>query len=221
MWDPLLQGFPCYTPPRPHTPKNQCNRHPLLPGFYSKPQQKPGLLGPSLSWFPLQPPYWSVTKWRDLPLAATLQYQGHVLLVRVKSAVCVQWVMRWLLLWWLGDLKFSDDIQLQACLFTGHTGPDWNTSTGYAVGFRPWLYDKTVNSIPWARSYQTRKSPNFSWFAYFCLCARHDCMLQSSSTIPPYYYSSTHGKLLVPFFSFSTKGCLKGQCHEMIYFLKV
>jgi hypothetical protein len=56
--------------------------------------------------------------------------------------------MRWLLLWWLGDLKFSDDIQLQACLITGHTGPDWNTSTGYAVGFRHWLYDKTVNSIP-------------------------------------------------------------------------
>jgi hypothetical protein len=29
-----------------------------------------------------------------------------------------------------------------------------------------------------------------------------------------------HGKLLVPFFSFSTKGCLKGQCHEMIYFFE-
>ena len=150
------------TPHPPPPPKKPVQQAPSPSWFLFLTPTKALATGTLPLLFPLQPTYWSVTKWRDLPLAATLQYQGHVLLVRVKSAVCVQWVMRWLLLWWLGDLKFSDDIQLQAYLFTGHTGPDWNTSTGYAVGFRHWLYDKTVNSIPWARSYQTRKSPNFS-----------------------------------------------------------
>ncbi len=113
-------------------------------------------------------------------------------------------VMCWLLLWWLGDLKFSDDMRLQACLFTGHTGPDWNTSSGYAVAYGPGSMINTVNSIPWAWSYQTRKSPNSSstnpensaycmtlWHELagvvflllsLCLCAGHDCVLQSSST---------------------------------------